>query len=87
MIYVVCAIRDIKADIFGQPFFQASIGMAQRSFTDSVNSQEPNNLLAKHPEDFELFHLGTYDDQQAVFKLHDRPVQLLLGSNCVVKRD
>lgn len=81
---VVCVVRDIKADLYGQPFFQATVGMAQRSFSDSVNRPDENSLLFKHPADFELFHLGTFDDQTATFDLLDRPVQLLLGSNCVV---
>lgn len=81
---VVVVVRDIKADLFGQPFFQASVGMAQRSFSDSVNQPGENNLLFKHPGDFELYHLGTFDDQTATFDLFERPSQLLLGSNCVV---
>lgn len=85
MRYVVCSVRDVCADLFGQPFFQASVGMAQRTFTDSVNRQDPNNLMSQHPEHFELYQLGFYDDADASFTLLEKPKQLLLGSNCVVK--
>lgn len=85
MKYVVCSVRDICADMFGQPFYQASIGMAQRSFSDSVNQNDGKNLLAAHPEHFELYHLGFYDDADASFDLFPKPKQLLLGSNCVTK--
>lgn len=80
----VCAVRDIKADMYGQPFFQVSLGMALRSFSDSVNRPDENSLLFKHPADFELYHLGSFDDQTATFDLLERPYRLLLGSNCVV---
>lgn len=85
MKYVVCCVRDVCADLYGQPMFQASVGMAQRSFSDAVNRQEENNLLAKHPEHFELYHLGYFDDADGTFDLLPKPKQLLLGSNCVVK--
>lgn len=85
MKYVVCAIRDVCADLWGQPIFQASVGSAQRSFTDSVNRDDANNLLSQHPEHFELYHLGYYNDEDGRFDLFDRPKQLLLGSNCVMK--
>ena len=83
--YVVCAVRDICGDVFGLPMFQQSVGMAQRAFSDAVNRPDENNLLYKHPEHFELYELGTFDDSTGSFVLADKPKQLLLGSNCVVK--
>lgn len=85
MKYVVVAVRDVCADLYGVPMFQASVGMAQRSFSDAVNRKDDNNLLYAHPEHFELYHLGDYDDANGCFVTFDRPKQLLLGSNCVVK--
>lgn len=85
MKYVIVCVRDVCADLFGQPMFQASVGMAQRSFSDAVNRQEANNIIAQHPEHFELFLLGSFDDQTAEFDLLSKPKQLLLGSNCVTK--
>jgi len=89
MKYVVVVIRDICADLYGQPFYQASVGMAQRAFTDSVNAPagpgQPTSLLNAHPEHFELYHLGHFDDQDGSFDLFPKPRQLLLGSNCVTK--
>lgn len=86
MRYVVVAIRDVCADLYGQPIFQATIGMAQRSFSDAVNRQEANNILAQHPEHFELYQLGVYDDSDGSFELLPKPKQLLLGSNCVLAK-
>lgn len=86
MKYVVVCVRDVCADLWGQPHFQATIGMAQRSFMDGVNAKDaPNNILAQHPEHFELYHLGHYNDEDGSFDLLPKPRQLLLGSNCVTK--
>lgn len=85
MIYIVCAIRDVKGDLFGQPFFSASVGMAIRGFSDECTRPDPEgrNLLARHPGDFELYQLGTFDDQSGRFVLFDDKKQLVHGSDCV----
>lgn len=61
MIVQVFAVRDVKAETFGQPFFSLQRGMAIRSFADECANKE--SPWCKHPEDFALFHLGAYDDQ------------------------
>ena len=63
MRYKIVAIRDRAIDTFGVPVFVASTGAAIRSFSDEVNRKDDNNNLSKHPEDFDLFLLGEYDDQ------------------------
>lgn len=85
MKYVVVAVRDTCGDIYGVPMFQASLGTAQRAFSDAVNRPDDNNLIYKHPEHFELYYLGDYDDADGSFSVLPKPKQLLLGSNCVVK--
>lgn len=85
MKYVVLVIRDICADLYAKPFYDVSIGSAQRGFQDAVNQVDANNALNKHPEHFELYHLGFYDDADASHDLFPKPKQLMLGSNCVMK--
>lgn len=60
--YVVCAVRDKAAEVFGQPFCVPAIGLAVRGFTDQVNRQAPDNPIYSHPQDFDLYELGTYTD-------------------------
>lgn len=83
MIYRIFAIRDRAADLYGQPFYTQSTGIAIRSFTDEVNRDDPNNNLAKHPEDFDLFSLGEFDDNTGEFKT-TLPEQIAIGKD--VKR-
>lgn len=81
----ILAIRDRAADVFGQPMFVASIGGACRSFGDEVNRADPKNNLHAHPEDFDLYELGTYDDTEASFTLLERPRMIAVGKDMVRK--
>lgn len=82
MILKIVAVRDRAADVFGQPNFVASIGGAIRAFGDQINNKEPNNALAAHPDDFDLYELGTYDDETADFNVH-APRQIAIGKDLV----
>lgn len=80
MIMKICAVRDRAVDAFGQPFFVKAIGEAIRSFQDEVNRE--GSVFAAHPDDYDLYHIGDYDDSNAVIT----PIaakQLLLGKECV----
>lgn len=63
----IVAVRDIKVEAFGQPQFVASIAAALRSFGDQVNDVASKSNLSLHPEDFELYELGEYDDATGLF--------------------
>ena len=76
---VICSIRDSAADAYGRPFFLPSVGVAIRSFTDEVNRSSEDNQIYQHPEDFDLFELGEFDDNTGRFVLLDMPKQLALG--------
>jgi hypothetical protein len=62
----VVVVRDRALDIFGRPFFAPSLAMAERSFKDEVNSAE--SPMHNHPEDFDSYILGTYDEATATFE-------------------
>lgn len=83
----IVAIRDSKADAFGQPNFVVSIGSAVRSFTDETNRQGADNMLYRHPDDFVLYHLGTYDDMHAEFDLLKNPVILARGDTVAIRSE
>lgn len=85
MRYKICVVRDRALDAYGVPLFVASKGQAIRSFSDEVNREDASNSLHKHPEDYELFYLGEYDDETATFEA-ERPQQLAIGKDCVITR-
>lgn len=66
MILKIFSVLDSKAGFFGKPFFAQQDASAVRDFADAVNDgSNPNNLWHKHPEDFSLYYIGDYDDQNA----------------------
>lgn len=64
----VCAVRDSAAQLFGQPIFVRHTAQAMRSFTDEVNRQDENNTYYKHPEDYELWQIATFDEETGQFE-------------------
>lgn len=85
MRYVVIAVRDRAADVFGQPSFVQSIGVGMRSFSDAVNSRDEKSPLTMHPEDFDLYHLADYDDNTGKFSAVDPPRMISVGKDVRVK--
>lgn len=86
MKYFMFCVRDIVGNRYGTPNFSVSEGMARRNFSDEINRAAEDNMLYKHPADFELIALGSYDDELCRFELLDPPVQLVTGKSCVVAK-
>lgn len=57
----VYSVKDAKVGAFMAPFFMRSKGEAIRAFTDLVN--DPQSMVAKHPEDYCLYEIGTWDEE------------------------
>lgn len=79
MLFQIVSIRDAKTDTFSNPSYVVSTGVAVRGFVDEVNRPDEQNVLYRHPHDFVLYHLGTYDDQVPKFDQFDIPRQLARG--------
>jgi len=75
----IVAIHDRAADAFGRPIFVNSLGQAIRSFQDEINRPGDNNEMNKHPDDFDLYHLGLYDDNTGRMISLDEPKQIAIG--------
>lgn len=75
----ILAIKDRAADAYGRPMFLPSTGVGIRSFTDEVNKADKDNNLYMHPDDFDLYHLGTFDDLFAKFEIFEIPLQICIG--------
>ena len=79
----VFSIFDEKARIFSNPFFMPHAGEALRSFGDLV--QDKSSRIAKHPEDYKLYHLAEYDDCSGSFVSLNVPVFLANATEFVVE--
>jgi len=78
-------VRDRSADCYGTPYFALSVGAAARGFSDRLNRQEAENVMYDHPEDFELYEIGSYHDVTAELTSH-APRLVMTGSAAVKDR-
>lgn len=65
MITQVFTVFDSKTLAYLPPFFAPTPGAAMRSFIDAVG--QSGHEFNKHPEDYTLFHLGSFDDCDGTF--------------------
>jgi hypothetical protein len=64
-ILTIVAVKDRAVDAYNRPFYVPTIGAAIRSFTDEVNRTESE--MNAHPEDYDLYEMGTFCDQTGTF--------------------
>lgn len=87
MVLTIVSIFDSATQAYSRPVFVQSSGVAIRSFTDEVNRNEPNNEMIRHPGDFSLFLLGTFDDATGVFECQQPLPQLLVQASSVIHKE
>lgn len=82
MICNAYSIFDTKALIFHRPFFETTHGAATRLLVDLVNDQ--NTSIGRHPSDYVLYCVGTYNDSLGVLTPID-PRQHIIDLVALVK--
>lgn len=55
----MCSIFDRRAEEYSPPMCQHTLGTAERTFHDITNN--PESPVNKHPEDYQLHHVGYFD--------------------------
>jgi hypothetical protein len=85
MISVIVSVKDSAAEAFGRPMYLQSLGVAIRSFTDEVNREDKDNQLFNHPDDFDLYELGAFDDSIGRYELRDNPIVIVRGKDVKIK--
>lgn len=65
------SIFDTGAESYNTPMFVGANGQATRSFADQCN--DPESLLNRHHNDFELFLLGEFDSRTGLLTPLSRP--------------
>lgn len=75
----ILSIRDRAVDAFGRPMFFPTIGAAVRAFDDEINRDSKDNPYFAHPEDYDLYHLGHFDDSTGRFTMLEAPKQVAIG--------
>jgi len=85
MISVIVSVKDSAAEAFGRPMYVQSVGVAIRAFTDEVNREDKENQMYQHPDDFDLYELGVFDDATGIHEIRDNPSVLLRGKDVKIK--
>ncbi len=67
MIQQIFSIYDSKIAAYLQPFFSPTKPAAIRAITDVLSDK--SHQFSKHPEDYILFHLGSFNDSNAQFEI------------------
>ncbi len=77
---MIFCVRDRATDQFGNPMFLINQGQAIRSFSDEVNRNADDNMLFKHPDDYDLYVVGQFDTDHGTFDCHV-PEQIAIGKS------
>lgn len=67
------AVKDRASEMFSRPIFFPTAGAAVRALADEVNREAVDNDYFKHPEDFKLYVLGSYEDTTGELVALDSP--------------
>lgn len=77
----VFAVRDVKADAYGNLICVQTSGLALRAFADAcADSRSP---MAQYPEDYSMYELGTFDPSTGVISGHRLPVLVATASSVI----
>jgi hypothetical protein len=63
---IVTAVYDQKSESYGRPIVENTVGAAVRAFEHEAT--QGDNALAKFPQDFSLWQIGTYDELKGEIK-------------------
>lgn len=64
----MCSILDITTSTFRAPFYAMNEADAKRAFKLILNG---NDLMKSNPSDFELYHVGMWDDEAGIYDIQD----------------
>lgn len=71
---MVYAVYDSKTEMYSTPHFIVNKGTALRSWVDAANA--PDSHIAKHPGDYTMFEIGTWDDVRGEIVMHHAKISL-----------
>ncbi|WNK14653.1 MAG: nonstructural protein [Microvirus sp.] len=74
MKYNVFSLYDTKSASYSQPFYSVNADVAVRSVVDLA--ADKSNAVGKHPGDYSLFCLGSFDDALGSFANLPHPENL-----------
>lgn len=80
----IFVVRDRATDSYGNPMFLVSSGQAIRGFTDEINRADRENMMYSHPDDFDLYELGSFETDTGLFTTSS-PEMVCIGKNVKIR--
>lgn len=77
-------IFDSPAKVYNKPFYLLNDQIAVRAMEDLINDDSTD--IARHPSDFSLWRVGSYDDTTATFT-SDEQLTLVCRAHELQRRD
>jgi hypothetical protein len=68
MKHAVFAVRDTCIGSYNMPMFFQNRAGAVRALGDAVNRPKEDNMYYQHPEHYQLYEVGTFDDDSGMFE-------------------
>lgn len=81
---LVCALKDVKAEAFAQPFFVATVAVARRAMEKAVS--DPESDVHRFPADYELYVLGEFDERSGILVGFESPRFVDKGTDYALAR-
>lgn len=87
MKHFIYTVYDLKAEMWNKPLIGQGdkVGLMVRTFTDLANDKQ--HPIGQHPEDYCLFRVGEWDDDEGKLIITEPPVSLGKAINYVKKND
>lgn len=76
---VLSSVLDVTAEFFGPPITTRTDGEAIRIFSDAINDKQ--TAFNAHPEHYNLYAIGHFDEQSGIIKPISPPQLLIAGIN------
>jgi len=74
MITQIFSVYDSKTKAYFPPMYFPTIGAAIRTMEDTLLDQD--NQITRHPEDYTLFHIGEWNDENATITMLKTAVKI-----------
>lgn len=71
--HAVFSVRDVCVDAYLLPMFFQNRAAAVRALGDAVNKPKEDNQFYQHPEHYQLYEIGVFDDQIGMVVPHVAP--------------
>lgn len=79
----IFVIRDVQADVGQLPMYREKEEIAVRDFEIACCKPE---VFGENPDDYVLYHIGSYDDEKMAGEFHD-PRRVITGLDAVRNRE